>query len=171
MAKKPTDAASSSAAESKLALAKEKAQAALLKAAKNDEPKAATSAILKGAQPDLADEHLNTPMHVAAMYGALRVIVLLHEHDSQLIHAANKGKRTPLETARRVGEEDAILLLESLRDGSGVPKELLDSKAGDDVVDDSNDADDDKSPEESATKVEESATKSVEEALQKIEVA
>eukprot|EP00965_Chrysotila_dentata_P218084 6190393-Pleurochrysis_carterae.AAC.5 len=134
----------------KAAEAAARAQSALLRACKNDELRHAETAIRKGAHAGAQDEHGNAPLHVAAMYGALRVMLFLHSQGAEL-NVENKvwyltimygvawlakfdvavavylacnnhghqspGKRTPLETARKVGEEGAIQLLEALAGG------------------------------------------------------
>ena len=115
--------------EEKAAEAKAKADIALVRACKNDELKSAETAVGKGADVNQSDD--NSPMHVAAMYGSLKVIVYLHACGAAL-DVQNGKKRTPLETAKHVGEDDAATVLEALAAGKSVDL----SKLGDDTSDD-----------------------------------
>ncbi|EOD14227.1 hypothetical protein EMIHUDRAFT_246342 [Emiliania huxleyi CCMP1516] len=98
---------------------KTKVQRALLKAIESNSLRAVESAVKKGADPLLPGEHANTPLHIAAMYGSLRVIGYLCEARADLT-ACNRGGRTPLESAQKVGEPKAIAMLQAFAGGSGL---------------------------------------------------
>ncbi|EOD25736.1 hypothetical protein EMIHUDRAFT_205831 [Emiliania huxleyi CCMP1516] len=98
---------------------KTKVQRALLKAIESNSLRGVESAVKKGADPLLPGEHANTPLHIAAMYGSLRVIGYLCEARADLT-ACNRGGRTPLESAQKVGEPKAIAMLQAFAGGSGV---------------------------------------------------
>ena len=115
--------------EAKHAEMQAKLNAALHKACKNDERKSAENAVKKGAAVQAPlDEAGNTPMHVAAMYGALSVMALLFTSGAKLA-VQNKRKRTPKETAEKVGEEEAVKLLDAFAQGKTVDVEALGSKS------------------------------------------
>ena len=66
-------------AAAKAEKAREKAQSDLLKAVKNNDVKKATVAVEKGADVQaMLDEKNNTHMHIAASFGAFRIIDYLH---------------------------------------------------------------------------------------------
>ena len=71
-------------------------------------------------------------MHIAACFGAVHVICLLHENGAAL-EPQNKKKRTPLQIAERVGEADSVRVLTSLLNGE---KPVLNEGDGDDDDDD-----------------------------------
>ena len=124
--------------EEKAAEAKEKADAALVKACKLGDTKAsvknAESAVAKGADVNLqSGSNENTPMHLAAMFGSLQVIVYLHSVGAAL-DVKNKFKRTALESAQTVGEEKAATVLESL--AAGLPVDLSKIAVSDDEDED-----------------------------------
>ncbi len=100
----------------KAAAALEKANADLLKAAKNDEAGKAEKAIAAGAALDTKNAHENTPIHIAAGFGALKVIRVLHKAGAALDQPNKKGL-TPLEMARSINEPDAAALIEALLNG------------------------------------------------------
>jgi len=89
------------------------ADSSLRHACKENQLKRVEAALTKGADINGQDGALNTPMHVAAMYGSLRVIVYLHGHGA-LLTTPNKFGRTPMQTAQQVGEEQAAAVLGEL---------------------------------------------------------
>lgn len=64
--------------EEKAAEKQTKINESLCKAAKNDEVKKAEDAISKGADLNHRDDRGHTPAHIAAAFGALDIIRLLH---------------------------------------------------------------------------------------------
>ena len=64
--------------EEKAAEKQLKVNESLTKAAKNDELKKAEDALAKGADVNFVDERGHTPAHVAAAFGALDILRLLH---------------------------------------------------------------------------------------------
>lgn len=121
--------------EAKAAEALAKANSTLLKACKNDERKSAENAVKKGADVVGAlDEAGNTAMHVAAMYGALGVMAFLFTSGAKL-DVQNKKKRTPIQTAEKVGEENAVKLLEAFSQGKTLDLEALGSGSDDEEED------------------------------------
>ena len=108
--------------EEKLAERVAKANANLLKAAKNDETAKAEKAIADGAELNFANEHGQTAAHMAAAYGALDIIRFLHKAGADFT-LQNKKKMTALDAAKHIGEEDAQALIEA----------LLDGRSGDDI--------------------------------------
>jgi len=71
-------------AEEKDAQAKAKALDGLLKAAKNDDRAKCEALVAKGADVNAANEHGQTPGHMAAGYGALDVLRFLHSQGADL---------------------------------------------------------------------------------------
>ena len=126
--------------DEKAAEAKEKANGALQKACKLGDTKmslkSAESAVAKGAEVNLQfGEKDNTPMHLAALFGSLQIMVYLHGLGADLT-IKNKLKRTPLESAQHVGEEQAVTVLEMLAAGRSIDLSKL-------AVDDSDEEDED----------------------------
>lgn len=113
--KQPKDCEARAAARA--ADAQEKAHANLIKAAKGDELKRAEAAVAKGGDLTRADEHGNTLMHIAAMFGALKMIKYLHSQGLRLDLVENEQGRKPVDTARRVGELKSTALLEAIAAG------------------------------------------------------
>jgi len=111
--------------EEKAAEAAAKAQKYLVKACQEDNVKSIESSLKKGACVSLGDQHGNTPLHVAAMYGSCNAIAFLHAHGADLNVRNRVGQdlvppkpgRTPLESAMKVGEPRAIALLTALAEG------------------------------------------------------
>jgi len=109
----------------KAAEAAAKAQKYMVKACQEDNVKSIESSLKKGASLTQPDEHGNTPLHVAAMYGACHAIAYLHAQGADLSvrnraghdHTPPKPGRTPLESATKVGEPRAISLLTALAEG------------------------------------------------------
>ena len=85
----------------------------LLKACKDDEVKRCAEAVSKGADVNWQNEKGQSAAHVAAAFGALNVLVFLHEHgaDFELI---NDKQLTPQDVAEKIGEDDAATLIEAL---------------------------------------------------------
>ena len=75
--------------------------------------------------------------HIAAAYGALDVLRLLHSKSTELFDVQNAAKKTPLQVAQEIGEEDAALLIVALLEGKddgsiGLAKDL---EIDDDCID------------------------------------
>ena len=109
-------------AEAEEAKKREKATTDLLRNCKNDEGKKAESAIAKGADILYENEKGNSLMHIAAGFGALSVIRVLHKAGVSL-DKENQEKLTPLQMAQQINEENAAALIEA----------LLAGKSGDDI--------------------------------------
>ena len=100
------------------------ADSILRSACKENSIKLVESALAQGASINLQDEALNTPMHVAAMYGSLQVIVLLHSRGGS-ITTPNKFGRTAMQTAKHIGEDEAAAVLGELAEGVAVDMATL----------------------------------------------
>ena len=94
----------------------EKANADLMRACKNDEGKKAESAIAKGADINYENDKGNSLMHIAAGFGSLSVIRVLHKAGASL-EKANQQQLTPLQMAQKINEENAAALIEALLAG------------------------------------------------------
>ena len=55
--------------------------------------------------------------HIAAAFGALDCLRMLYAKGPELFGQENAAKKTPLEVAQHIGEEDAVLLIEALLAG------------------------------------------------------
>jgi hypothetical protein len=96
----------------------------LLKACKDDNLPKAEKALRDGADINFANERGQTAAHIAAAYGALKIIRLCHASGADFsLETSDKNKFTPIAAARHIGEEDSALLIEA----------LLAGKSGDDI--------------------------------------
>jgi len=102
--------------EEKAAEKKLKACEALFKAAKDDEVKKCEDAIGKGADIFWQNAKGHTAVHVAAAFGALNVLRLLHKLGADF-EVINEAKMTPIMAARHIGEDNAAKLIEALLAG------------------------------------------------------
>ena len=98
-----------------------KANANLLKAAREDEAKRVDDAIAKGALVTHANDKGHTAAHMAAAFGALTVLRLLHARGADF-GLKNEGGMTPLEAAVHIGEHEAARHIEALLAGRPPPK-------------------------------------------------
>lgn len=65
--------------------------------------------LIKGHSPDLADEELSTPLHLAAEEGYLEVVkCLVEEGKATCADAADSDGNTPLLLAAKEGREDVV---------------------------------------------------------------
>lgn len=93
-------------------------QAALFSACRYDAAGGASDAILGGADLEAVDgATANRPLHVAAIYGSVRVIELLHHFHVDFGSRNGEGLTAP-ELARRANHPLALSLLEAIADGS-----------------------------------------------------
>ena len=111
MAPKPPKKLTQAQQEKKDAEDLKKAVDAMWKACKNDVAKSADEAITKkGFNVNWADEDFgNTALHRAAAFNALAVMrVLFKAGGADLLDVKNKAKRTPLEEAQKLENEEAV---------------------------------------------------------------
>lgn len=94
------------------------AQLSLFSACQSNEVSKATDAILGGANLDAVDgsSTANRPVHVAALYGAVQVIELLHHYHAD-IGSLNGEGLTALDLARSADHTQAAALLEEILNG------------------------------------------------------
>lgn len=104
------------APKSKAASAAPSASEKLCKAAKDDEVKRCAEALDKGADINWVNDKGHAAVHVAAAFGALNVLVWLHRNGADFT-LQNDKKLTPVEVARKIGEDEAVELIEALNAG------------------------------------------------------
>ena len=109
-----------------------KVHSSMLKAAREDETKKVDEALSKGGDIGFANDHGQTAAHMAAAFGALGVLRLLHSRGADFTRTNNSGM-TPLAAALHIGETVAASHIEALLAGKPLPPK---EKTDDDLKDD-----------------------------------